>query len=180
MFRLSFYLSFLEWDLSETSWNNFLFLEVRGTILAHTGTSPFSLYSSMPPSMQIHHHWCHREVRTPSNIAKSGFECSYCNVASAEMGTVGAAEICNELTKIQCWGGLSHMVCCRPAFPEGWDTTTSPGNPLGVLSSCCHPNRGRECLAGQGVRLVCSGTRTPCRQLGITRWETPHRALLTS
>lgn len=25
--------------------------------------------------LQVHHHWCHREVRTPSNIAKSGFEC---------------------------------------------------------------------------------------------------------
>lgn len=157
MFGLSFYSSFLEQDLSETSWNDFLFPEVPGSILVHTDTSPFSVYSATPPKpcrLQIHHHWCHREGRTPSNIAKSGFESSVCmcHVTSAEEGTVDAAEICNEFTKSQCWGGLSHMVCCRPALPpqcgrwashESWGPWHShlPRAPLGSAQLVLPPRR---------------------------------------
>lgn len=83
------------------------------------------------------------------------------NVTSAEKGAVDAAEICNELTKMQAWGGLSHMACCRSALAPQCGRWASP--------DCWGPWHRHLPRASLGTAATQTGPRNAWQVLG---WDT--------
>lgn len=116
MFRLTFFLLFLEWGKSEASWNTLCFLGVPSTNLVHTDISALSAYSNTPPSLSS----IAGAIEKAPSVVKLGVH--MCDVPSAFAKEIrNAAAIRNQLVKNQHWRGPSNGVHCRPAFPSQRD-----------------------------------------------------------